>query len=353
MAIIKLPGLIDPHVHLRDPGETEKEDFTTATASAIAGGYTTVIDMPNNKTPITTKARLEEKIAIARKKILCDVGFYFGTIGETSELSTIQNKVFGLKIYLNETTGNYLLNNTDALEKIYSAWNGLFVFHAEEKRIEDVIKLASQYRKPTHICHVATQTELQMISDAKEKDVPITCGVTPHHLFLSQKDEETLGPFSMVRPRLAKLSDVDFLWKHIGAIDVIESDHAPHTLKEKEGANPPYGIPGLETTLPLLLTAMSEGKLSLGHIMRLCFENPADIFHCKKDADTYSEIDLQYPWVISNDTLHTKSKCTPFDGWKVKGKILKTVIRGQVVFADDRILAKPGDGHVMLPQVAL
>ena len=415
--MLTLPGLIDPHVHLRDPGQTHKEDFYTGTAAALAGGYTTIIDMPNNKIPIATFARLNEKIAIAKKKIVCDVGFYFGSVGDNiDEFEKVQDKVFGLKLYLNETTGNFLIDKKK-LEKIFTAWSSTKIIssqsmplhsgilstkkskplkkplksklpilvHAEEKRVEDVISVVRKIKIHTHFCHVSTAYDLKQIIKAKEDNLPISCGVTPHHLFLTEKDVETLGPFGKMKPPLATKKDQEFLWKNLKYIDVIESDHAPHTVEEKTHKkdnltisqhNPvanvnerlnylsleksqtapdktidktPFGVPGLETTLPLLLTAVSEKRLKIEDIIRLCYKNPSKIFGIKADPQTKIEIDIHQSYIINHKSLFTKCGWSPFDGWRVKGKVKSVFVRGTKVFDNGRILVKPGFGIILQP----
>lgn len=387
MSNLTLPGLIDPHVHLRDPGQTQKEDFYTGTCAALAGGYTTILDMPNNKTPITTKERLEEKIAIAKKKIVCDVGFYFGSLGDNlHEFKKVKDKVLGLKLYLNETTGNLKITDLNVLEKIFTAWgnksiplsrhSGLprisnhrkgfwmlrqmtdcqnddilkpILVHAEGKMVEDIINVVKRTNIPTHFCHISKASELRMISDAKEKGLPVTCGATPHHLFLTQKDAKTLGPFGKMKPPISSKKDQDFLWKNLRYIDVIESDHAPHAIAEKRGEAPPFGVPGLETTLPLLLTAASEKRLTIEDIVRLCFENPARIFGVCKNCDATIEVDLYKSCTIESKNLFTKCRWSPFDGWKVKGKVRRVWIRGTKVFENDKVLVKLGFGEIIYP----
>lgn len=351
MKILSLPGLIDPHVHLRDPGQTQKEDFYTGTLAALSGGYTTLIDMPNNKVPITTEGRLEEKIKSAREKIVCNVGFYFGSLGDNlDELKKVKHKVLGLKLYLNETTGNFLISKK-SLESIFRAWPYTLpiLLHAEDEAVEFVLNLVRTTRNKVHFCHISTKSDLEQIKKAKQENLPVACGVTPHHLFLTENDAKTLGPFGKMKPPLRSKKDVDFLWKNLNYIDVVESDHAPHTREEKETSPAPYGVPGLETTLPLLLTAVSQGRLTVEDTVRLCHTNPARIFNIKLDLKTKVEVDLNSEFLILNSELHTKCAWSPFNGWKVKGKTRTVIIRGQKVFENDKILVKPGSGKIIQP----
>lgn len=347
--MITLPGLIDIHVHFRTPGQTEKEDFLTGTKAAIAGGYVAVLDMPNNKEPITTKEKLQEKIELVRKNAVCDIGFYFGSLGDNlDEFEKVEDQVFGIKLYLNITTGNFLIDEAK-LTKIYQAWrsNQPILLHCEGETLPMALKVIKQSAKLTHICHVSSKEELSAIILAKERGLPITCGVTPHHLFLTETDAKRLGPSGLMKPFLKSQKDQDYLWQNLDAIDVIESDHAPHTKTEKTGANPPFGIPGLETTLPLLLTAVHDGKLTIEDIIRLCHINPARIFNIPVDKTTYVEVDPDEQYTINNEYLFTKCGWTPFAGRKVKGKIKKVVLRGKVAFEDGKVLGS--FGNVIFP----
>lgn len=350
--ILKLPGLIDTHVHLREPGATQKEDFETGTKAAIAGGFTLVLDMPNNPEPIVTPKSLENKTNLAEGRIYSDVGFHFGaTPQSTSHFSAISKQIFGLKVYMNHTTGPLLVEDTNALEKIFEAWpkDKVLMVHAEGPTLKKAIDLAKKFGNRLHVCHVAQKMELQIIQQAKSDGVKITCEVGMHHLYLTEKDLGKLGGFGMMRPPLATKEDQDYLWENIKDIDIIASDHAPHTKEEKLSSNPPNGVPGLETTLPLLLTAMNDERVTINDIQRLCHDNPKKIFNIPDQEDTFVEVDLDEEWTISNANLYTKCGWTPFEGMKVKGKVKKVVLGGQIVFEDGKILDKPR-GKVVYPK---
>lgn len=352
MAIIKLPGLIDPHVHLRTPGQEEKEDFYTGTSAALAGGVTAVIDMPNNKVPITTIERLEEKEKLAKEQIVSDIGFHFGTLGDNlDEFDKILGQgrgVKGLKIYLNQTTGNFLLDKSH-LSEIFARWPEELpiLFHAEKTTFDDVLEVLYQNPRKIHLCHMSTAYELKRVIEAKEKGFDVTCGVTAHHLFLSEKHFQEYGAFAMMRPPLMPQSDIDFLWEHLDAIDMLESDHAPHTLKEKKSDTPPNGIPGLETTLPLLMTAASQNALTLDDIIRLCHTGPAKRFSIDQGKETFIEVEPDEEYIIDQTKLFSKAKWTPFNSWKMRGKLKKTVLRGKTVFENEKILVDPGTGTLL------
>lgn len=351
MKIITLPGLVDVHVHLRTPGQEYKEDFLTGTNAALAGGFTTIFDMPNNKIPITTAVLLDEKIKLAEKNAVCDIGFHFGSLGDNlDEFEKVKTRVMGLKLYLNETTGNFLID-TETLGKIFEAWEGgPILVHAEDDAVAAVIQNVEKTKKAAHFCHISLQTDLEQIMLAKEKGLPVTCGVTPHHLFLTQTDADKLGAYGKMKPYLKSEKDVQFLWQHLDQIDVIESDHAPHTKAEKDGDTPPFGVPGLETTLPLLLTAVNEGKLTIEDITRLCHDNPQKIFRVL-NQDATVEIDMDETYTFDDSHLFTKCGWSPFSGRTMQGKIKKVILRGETVFENGKVLAKPGSGTVIRPQV--
>lgn len=348
MATITLPGLIDPHVHLRDPGQTHKEDFYTGTSAALAGGFTTILDMPNNATLVTTEKLLDEKLASAKGQIVSNIGFHFGTMGDNlGEFEKIINKVCGLKIYLNMTTGGFIID-ADKLIDIYKAWPDTkpILLHAEDDVSEIVLKTLKAAPKPTHICHVSNQAELEFVLRAKDAGLPITCGVTPHHLFLTDEDANELGPFGKVKPYLKSKKDQKFLWNHLDGVDIIESDHAPHTIDEKNSDNPPFGLPGLETTLPLMLTAQAEGKLTNAKLLSLLHDRSAEIFNIKTGENTNIEVGMS-EYTITNQGLKTKCGWSPYAGKKVVGKVKKVTISSKVVFENGEIIAKPGDGHII------
>jgi carbamoyl-phosphate synthase/aspartate carbamoyltransferase/dihydroorotase len=198
---------------------------------------------------------------------------------------------------------------------------------------------------------MSTRYELERVIQAKNEGLPVTCGVTPHHLFLSENDETTLGAFGKMRPPLQPQSNIDYLWKNLSAIDCVESDHAPHTLEEKHSDNPPNGIPGLETTLPLLLTAVGEGRLTIDELIRLCHTGPAKILSLATDPTTLIEIDLDEKYILEQASLFSKTKWTPFNGWKMKGRLKKTSIRGKTVFENGTIIAKAGSGSIRMPSI--
>jgi carbamoyl-phosphate synthase/aspartate carbamoyltransferase/dihydroorotase len=207
------------------------------------------------------------------------------------------------------------------------------------------ILLAHLYSRPIHICHVSRKDEILVIKAAKERGLPVTCEVTPHHLFLCTEDIPRIGAGrSEVRPVLASPSDRDALWENMDVIDCFATDHAPHTLEEKDSANPPPGFPGLETALPLLLTAVHEGRLSIDDLINKMHTNPRKIFRIAEQPETLVEIDPDATWEIRASETFTRCGWTPFEGMQVRGRVLQVMLRNQKVFNDGRILAKPGAG---------
>lgn len=349
--IVILPGLIDVHTHLREPGATQKEDFETGTKAAIAGGYTAVLDMPNNPIPTVSKQSLDQKIKLAIGRIYCNVGFHFGATPKNYQtFQKVKNKVFGLKVYMNHTTGDLLMEDEKALGNVFKNWPypKPILVHAEGETLKKAINLAKKYRQKLHICHVSLKQEIELIKQMKQEGIDISCEVSCHHLFLADRDAERLGPYGMMRPPLSSEKDRQALWNNLDIVDMIASDHAPHTKEEKESSTPPNGVPGLETSLALLLTAVNEGKLTIEKVIELTSTNPRRIFGIPQQAKTYVEVDLDEQFRISNQQLFTKCGWTPFEGMEVRGKIKRVVLRGKVAFDNGKVLGP--FGQVLTPQ---
>lgn len=350
--IHRFPGLIDTHVHLREPGSMQKEDFESGTRAAIAGGYTTIIDMPNNPDSIVTPELLQDKITRAEGRISCDLGFHFGgALMATTYFNEVKEKAFALKVYMNHTTGNLLIEDYSELDIIFSKWpkEKVLMVHAEGETLEKAVGLAKKYGNKLHACHVSLKREIEYIKSLKQQGFPITCEVTAHHLFLTDQDAKRLGAYGFMKPNLASEEDVNSLWDNIEVIDIIASDHAPHTKEEKDNGNPPpFGVPGLETTLVLLTNAYHEGKLSLERIVELTHETPKKIFNIPTQENTYVEVDLDQEYTIDNSQILSKCGWTPFAGMKVRGKIVKVVLRGKEVFNGSEII-QPNLGKVIFP----
>src|SRR3989338_8578363 len=349
---IVIPGLIDGHVHFREPGLTHKEDFLTGSMAAAAGGITTVLDMPNTIPPTTDFQRLEEKRKLARKSIV-NYGFHFGSTNNNIAEIEKANGIASVKVYLDYTTGDLKLDDYNALKKIFSS-NKTITVHGENENILKAIELIKNSNNHIHFCHVSSKEELYYIRKEKIKN-SASVEVCPHHLFLTAKDLNELGNFGEMKPGLKTKDDQKALWEgiHNGKVNTIATDHAPHTKEEKMQANYPYGVPGCETMLPLLLDALNNKaindknnknnaknkKITLRKIVELCCENPAKIFQIKNkgfikegfDADL-AIVDLDLEKEVKNNELLTKCKWSPFDGWKLKGRPIFTLVNGNIVF---------------------
>lgn len=356
--LILLPGLIDVHTHCRQPGAEHKETLKTATMAALAGGFTTILDMPNCPIPTLSPTTLKEKMKLAKGNIYVDIGFNFGANRESSQFfNEVAGKTFANKLYMNETTGNLLVDDPSDQEEVFRRCpdSKIIMIHGEGQTLSRAIQLSRQFGKRIHICHVSLVEEVEMIRNAKEEGLPITAEATPHHLFLTRGDEKALGAYGMMRPPLASYKDQDALWDGLGrgVIDIIASDHAPHTKEEKESANPPAGVPGLETTLPLMLTAVSGGRISIDGkhgLLSLLYRQPKQIFGITPPPETTVFIDPKKEFTIDSSYLYTKCGWTPFDGFRARGQIVKVVYRGQTVLENGRIKEGPL-GRVICPNV--
>ena len=346
--MLKLPGLIDPHVHLREPGATHKEDWDSGTAAALAGGFTLVLAMPNTKPPVTDAASLALALDAAQAKARCDYAQYLGAGPDNLEaLGDLAPKTAGLKMYLDQTYGPLRLDDLTLWMAHFARWprHLPIVAHAESRTLAAVILMAALYDRPVHLAHVSLREEILLIRKARQQGLKVTCEVAPHHLFLTQADIPALGQGrSEVRPRLATAADRQALWANLEVIDCFATDHAPHTLAEKDGETPPPGFPGLETALPLLLTAVSEGRLTMDDLLLRMVTNPRRIFNLPEQPETWIEVDPEAAWEVHAANTFTRCAWTPFEGWQVRGRVRRVVLRGQEAYRDGKVLALPGTG---------
>jgi carbamoyl-phosphate synthase/aspartate carbamoyltransferase/dihydroorotase len=334
---MQLPGLTDVHVHLRVPGGEHKEDILTGTKAAIAGGFTTILAMPNTSPPLTTRQTIDSLRSHIKQKALCEVYLFAGLSPDnTGALRTLIRDVVALKLYMNQTYGPLRIDSLATLLVCFKIWprDKVIALHAEGTKVAVAIGLCAIYNQPVHICHVSRKEEIQLIAAAKSKGLPVTCEVTPHHLFLTEVDAKRLGSLGDMRPILASAEDVDALWTHIDTtIDCIATDHAPHTLSEKNSKKTaPPGVPGLDTALPLMLTAVSEGRLRMDRLVNLMDKNPRRIFNLPPQPGTWIEVDLDTSYTITNERLHTKCGWSPFSGFDVRGAIKRVYFRNHIVF---------------------
>ena len=357
--MIKLPGLIAPHVHVREPGQTHKEDWDTATQAALAGGFTMVLAMPNTKPPIFDAETLDLALNAAKQKARCDYAQFVGAGPDNADIvPSLAHKAAGLKMYLDSTFGELRLDDMTLWQLHFEKYPKQYpiVVHAESRSMAAAILFAAIYDRPIHIAHVSLKEEILLIKAAKEKGIKVTCEVTPHHLFLtlppplpSPKSAGFGGGLgggrTEVRPRLATQEDVKALWQNMDVVDCFATDHAPHTLEEKDSENPPPGFPGLETALPLLLTAVSESRLTIPDLVAKMYANPRKIFSLPELPETWIEVDENAEYEIKAAHQFTRCGWTPFEGRKVKGRVTRVVLRGREAFKDGKVLAEKGFGR--------
>lgn len=394
--LLVLPGLIDEHVHLRDEGKAYKEDFTSGTAAAAAGGFTTVLDMPNNE-PVTMSAEaLRNRKRLAQRKVLVNVGFYSEFPNNLAEVKNIVGEgAVGFKLFMGCQIGGLNLDDDGALQEGFKAVAECKVpvaVHAEDKAsmmasieklkqakktgttdflrahteavelqaIQHTLNLSKETGVHLHFCHVSTKDGLEAIAEAKKSRPELTCEVTPNHLILSSDDYSRYGQLVIMAPPLRSKDNVDALWRGLeeGTVDVLGSDHAPHALAEKSDSSVwdvKVGVVGLETTLPLMLTMVrKKNRLSLAQVVSLLAEKPAEIFGLAdvgrleqgKNADL-TVVDFNCQFKIDASKFKSKAKFSPYNGWEVWGKPAKTIVNGQLVMDDGEIVAKTGSGRVV------
>ncbi|MFZ5921384.1 MAG: amidohydrolase family protein [Chloroflexota bacterium] len=354
--MLKLPGLIDPHVHVREPGGTHKEDWDTVTQSALAGGVTMLLAMPNTKPPIFDDSTLDIALEAASQKARCDYAQFIGAGPDNAEAAaSLAYRSAGLKMYLDSTFGELRLDDMSLWMPHFERFpkDMPIVLHSESRTMAAGILFAALYDRPVHIAHISLREEVLLIKAAKERGIKVTCEVCPHHLFLTADFPlpEGEGPGvrvngrKEVRPRLASREDVEALWANLDVIDCFATDHAPHTLAEKDSDNPPPGFPGVETILPLLLTAVHDKRLTINQLIEKMHTNPRRIFHLPDQPETWVEVDDAAEYEIHAADLRSRCGWTPFEGWRVKGRVARVVLRGREAFRDGRILVEPGYGR--------
>ncbi len=259
-------------------------------------------------------------------------------------------------MYLDQTFGELRLDSMSLWQDHFKSWpkDSPIVAHSESRSMAAILLMAVLYDRPVHIAHISLKEEVLLLKAAKERGVKVTCEVCPQHLFLTREDLPGINQGhpgrGEVRPRLASKEDVDALWANLDVIDCFATDHAPHTLSEKDGDNPPPGFPGLETLLPLLLTAVDAGRLTMDDIIQKCNLNPRKIFSLPEQTETWVELDEGAEYELHAGEMHSRCGWTPFEGWKVKGRVNRVVLRGQEAFKDGKVLAQPGYGRNVRPE---
>ncbi len=379
---LTLPGIIDTQVHFREPGLIYKEDIKTGSKSAVLGGVTTYLEMPNTNPPTTDKLAIEEKINIAKKNSYANFGFFMGaTANNLSQLINAHNikGCCGIKVFLGSSTGDLLLYDPNILSDILKQTSSTIAFHSEDEKllreniklfkdtsnIEDhqkirsvqvalsstkkIVELAKACHRKIHLLHITTTEEIKFLKTCKDI---CTVEVTPQHLTLSAPEcYRKLKAYAQMNPPIREKSHQDTLWKGIndGTVDVIGSDHAPHTKEEKEQNYPhtPSGMPGVQTTLPVMLEHVNQNKLTLRQLVKLLCENPVKIYNLKDRG--YLKENMIADIAILNKQKHTITssdmgyKCgwTPFEGMQVNFKVDMTIVNGKIVVKDSKIVSEP------------
>ena len=371
-----LPGLIDPHVHFREPGLEYKEDFFTATCACAKGGITSFLDMPDTLPLTITQEALTNKLALAASKSLVNYGFFIGaTADNLSELRSA-SPVCGIKVFMGSVDGPLLLDTVEKIESVFATGDRLIAIHAEDRvRIEArseqfaeqmspavhseikdnqaalnatmlAIQLSKKYQRRLHILHLSTGEEAELLR--RDKPSWVTAEVTPQHLLLDEIAYEKIGTLAQVDPALKSEGDRELLWQALldGVIDFIATDHTPHTLEEKSQSYPhsPSGMPGVETALPLMLTQAKENRCTIAQVSNWMSAAVARAYQIQNkgliepgyDADLVL-VDLTTYRPVLRQELKTKCGWSPFEGWTLTGWPVITIVGGQIVYNRGKI----------------
>ncbi len=371
-----LPGVIDAQVHFREPGAEHKEDLGSGSRAAVKGGVTSFLEMPNTRPPTTSQAALDDKLRRAADSCVANYGFFIGATADNLEAINTAAPVCGIKIFMGSSTGDLLVDRAADLERIFANGTRLIAVHAEdEARINErkalyagrrdiavhseirdnrcallatelALALSKKHQRRLHILHLSTHEEVELLRH--DKPAWVTAEVIPNHLFLNVLDYATQGTLVQMNPPIRQTGDNAALWAGLkdGVLDFIATDHAPHTLAEKRRPYPesPSGMPGVETSLPLMLTAMHDGECTLAEIQRWMCSGPARAYGIPNkgrieegwDADL-TLVDLETYKVTHNEDMLTKVRWTPFRGRSLTGWPVYTVVGGRVVFDRGRI----------------
>ncbi len=367
-----LPGVIDDQVHFREPGLTHKEELSTASRACAKGGVTTFLEMPNTVPPTTTQIRLEEKLALAARKSLVNYGFYIGATTDNLNELRQASRTPGIKIFIGSSTGDLLVDEQDVLERIFAETSLPITAHCEDEatvranaarfasthnvadhsRIRDhqaaliatrrTIDLAHRHRHRFHVLHVSTGAETELLANHRNL---ITGEACPHHLLLNIDDYTRLGTLAQMNPSLKTSEDNRQLWQALadGRLQVIATDHAPHTLEEKRRAYPdsPSGIPAVENSLALMLNEVHRGRVTLKQVVHWMSEAPARVWDIVGkgriavgyDADLVL-VDLEREAEVRNENQSTKCGWSPWHGERLVGWPVRTWVMGHEVYRD-------------------
>lgn len=378
-----LPGVIDSQVHFREPGLEHKEDLESGTRGAVLGGVTAIFEMPNTSPNTDSPEALADKLVRARDRAWCDHAFFLGATAENADMLGGWEGLpgcAGVKVFMGSSTGSLLVAEDDVLARVLASGRRRVAIHAEdEQRLRQrrhfaeeaadvsahptwrdvgtalaatrrLLRLAKEAGRRVHVLHITTAEELPLLAEARDI---ATVEVTPQHLTLAAPDcYEGLGSFAQMNPPIRDARHRDALWAAIrdGLVDVVGSDHAPHTREEKSKPYPdsPSGMPGVQTLVPVLLAHVHVGRLSLARFVDLTSAGPARIYNIAGkgriargyDAD-FTIVDLKAERVIENAWMASKCGWTPFNGMPVTGWPVMTVIRGQVVMRDGAVVGQP------------
>ena len=366
-----LPGAIDPQVHFREPGLEHKEDLTTASRACARGGITSFLEMPNTKPLTTTQAALTDKLDRAAQKSLVNYGFFIGATAEALPDLLTAHPTPGIKIFMGSMHGALLVDQDDALERIFSQGDRLIAVHAEDQariaqrrqefagvtdrsvhsQIQDnqaalkatqlALKLSKKYQRRLHILHLSTAEEAELLR--QDKPAWVTAEVTPQHLLLNTEAYGTIGSLAQMNPPLRSPDDNAVLWEALrdGVLDFIATDHAPHTLEEKaqEYPNTPSGMPGVETSLALMLTQAQQGRCTVAQVAHWMSAAVAKAYRIPNkgaivpgyDADLVL-VDLTTYRPVLREELQTKCGWSPFEGWSLTGWAQVTLVNGEIVY---------------------
>ncbi|NQE36426.1 dihydroorotase [Microcoleus asticus] len=371
-----LPGVIDPQVHFREPGLEHKEDLFTASCACAKGGVTSFLEMPNTRPLTTTQAALDDKLSRAGEKCLVNYGFFIGATAENLPDLLTANPTPGIKVFMGSMHGQLLVDGETTLEAIFAKGDRLIAVHAEDQArinqrrqefagISDVavhsqiqdnqaallatqlaLKLSNKYHRRLHILHLSTGDEAEFLR--QEKPSWVTAEVTPQHLLLNTSAYEKIGSLAQMNPPLREPRDNEILWQALldGVIDFIATDHAPHTLAEKaqDYPNTPSGMPGVETSLPLMLTQAVEGRCTVAEVANWMSAAVAKAYKIPNkgsispgfDADLVL-VDLDNYRPVVREEMVTKCGWSPFEGWSLTGWPVVTVVGGKVVFENGKL----------------
>ncbi|WP_297205344.1 dihydroorotase family protein [uncultured Brachyspira sp.] len=339
-----LCGIIDPHTHMRDPGLTHKEDFNSGSKAAARGGVTVFFDMPNTIPNTISKENLIAKKSMMIGKSYVDYGFHFGgsKSDNSDDIKDVINVSASTKIFFNASTGNMLVENDKVLEKLFES-SKIVTVHAEDKMVDKAINIAKATKTPLYLCHLSLASEIDSLKRAKDSGMIIYGEATPHHLFLNTEDvnkNEKNKMLLRMKPELREKSDNKALWDAVldGTIDTIGTDHAPHLISEKL-EKLTFGVPSVEHSLELMLKKVNDGTIDLKLLTKIMSENASKIFAVKNkgllkenyDADLVI-IDLNDRSEIEQKDIITKAGWSPYIGFERGGKVLTTIVRGNIAY---------------------